>query len=165
MITAEVQEFVRRQRLGFVATVAPDGTPAVSPKGTTTVWDDSHLVFADIASPGTVHNLRANPAVQVNVVDVIVRRGYRFTGTAEVHDSGSLFERGVRLYAERGLAAAESRIRAIVVIAVAAVEPLWSPAYDVGQSEDDVREQWWSYWAAMYDATGPATPARRHAET
>ena len=33
VITAEVQEFVRRQRLGFVATVAPDGTPAVSPKG------------------------------------------------------------------------------------------------------------------------------------
>jgi len=153
MLTADVQDFVRRQRLGFVATVAADGTPAVSPKGTTTVWDDSHLVFADIASPGTVRNLRANPAVQVNVVDVILRRGYRFAGTAELHDSGSLFERGVRLYADRGLTAAESRIRTIVLIAVTAVEPLWSPAYDVGQSEDELREQWWSYWAAMHGPT------------
>ena len=150
MITDEIQEFVRRQRLGFVATVAPDGTPAVSPKGTTTVWDDSHLVFADIASPGTVRNLRHNPAVQVNIVDVVVRRGYRFAGTAEVHDSGPLYERGVRLYAERGLAKAESRIRTIVLIAVTAVEPLWSPAYDLGQTEDELREQWWPYWAELH---------------
>jgi hypothetical protein len=85
---------------------------------------------------------RKNPAVQVNIVDVIVRRGYRFTGTSEVHDSGPLFECGVRRYAERGLAAAESRIRTVVLIAVTAVEPLWSPAYDLGQTEDELREQW-----------------------
>ena len=109
-----------------MATVAPDGTPAGSPKGTTTVWDDNHLVFADIASPGTVRNL--------------------------------LFERGVHLYAERGLTGAESRIRAIVLIAVTAVESWWSPAYDLGQSEDELREQWWSYWAAMYHPGATESP-------
>jgi len=29
-----------------VATVRPDGTPNLSPKGTTAVWDDDHLVSA-----------------------------------------------------------------------------------------------------------------------
>jgi hypothetical protein len=33
--------------LSFVATVCPDGTPNLSPKGTTAVWDDDH-VFAGV---------------------------------------------------------------------------------------------------------------------
>jgi predicted pyridoxine 5'-phosphate oxidase superfamily flavin-nucleotide-binding protein len=57
-----MQRMVREQRLGFVATVTPDGRPNVSPKGTTRLWDDERLFFADIASPGTVANLRANSA-------------------------------------------------------------------------------------------------------
>ena len=61
LLTKEIKEFVNKQKLGFVATVCPDGTPNLSPKGTTTVWDDDHLVFADIYSPGTTRNLLTNP--------------------------------------------------------------------------------------------------------
>ena len=50
VLTEDMKRVVREQRLGFVATVCPDGTPNVSPKGTTTVWDDDHLVFADVRS-------------------------------------------------------------------------------------------------------------------
>ena len=60
--------------LGFVATVCPDGTPNLSPKGTTAVWDDDHLVFANIRSPGTLANLRQNANVELNVVDPFARR-------------------------------------------------------------------------------------------
>ena len=38
--------------LGFIATICPDGTPNLSPKGTAAVWDDGHLVFAGLRSPG-----------------------------------------------------------------------------------------------------------------
>jgi predicted pyridoxine 5'-phosphate oxidase superfamily flavin-nucleotide-binding protein len=69
ILTDEMQRLVRRIRLGYVATVCPDGTPNLSPKGTTTVWDDDHLVFADLRSPNTVANLRHNPMVEINVVD------------------------------------------------------------------------------------------------
>jgi uncharacterized protein len=34
-LTEDMQRVVREQSLGFVATVRPDGTPALSPKGTT----------------------------------------------------------------------------------------------------------------------------------
>ena len=77
VLDAGMKLLVERQRLGFVATVCPDGTPNLSPKGTTVVWNDDHLVSADIHSPGTVSNLRSNPAVEINVVDAIVRKGYR----------------------------------------------------------------------------------------
>lgn len=89
---------VLEQRLGFVATVTPDGRPNVSPKGTTTVLDDEHLLFADIASPGTVTNLASSPFVEVNVLDPIRRKGYRFKGRGEVHRGGEQFEHGWRCW-------------------------------------------------------------------
>lgn len=51
ILTAEMRLMLDEQQLGFVATVCPDGTPNLSRKGTTTAWDDDHLVFADICSP------------------------------------------------------------------------------------------------------------------
>src|SRR4029077_1751472 len=92
VLDEDMKRMVSRQRLGFVATVCPDGTPNLSPKGTTMVWDDDHLMFADIRSPRTVSNLRLNPAVEINVVDPILRKGYRFKGTATVLSEGELFE-------------------------------------------------------------------------
>ena len=44
-LTADMQRVLNEQRLGFVASVCEDGTPNLSPKGTTTVWDDEHIVF------------------------------------------------------------------------------------------------------------------------
>jgi predicted pyridoxine 5'-phosphate oxidase superfamily flavin-nucleotide-binding protein len=61
ILTKDMKRVVREQRLGFVATVCPDGTPNLSPKGTISVWDDDHLVFAHLYSPNTVKNLRYNP--------------------------------------------------------------------------------------------------------
>jgi predicted pyridoxine 5'-phosphate oxidase superfamily flavin-nucleotide-binding protein len=64
LLTADMKRIVGEQRLGFVATVCPDGTPNLSPKGTTAVWDDDHPVFANIRSPGTLANLRENANVE-----------------------------------------------------------------------------------------------------
>jgi hypothetical protein len=38
-----MQPVVREQSLAFVAMVRADGTPALSSKGTTTVWDAGYL--------------------------------------------------------------------------------------------------------------------------
>jgi uncharacterized protein len=122
-----MQRVVREQALGFVATVRADGTPAVSPKGTTSVWDDTHLVFLDLCSPGTIANLTSNPNVEVNVVDPLVRKGYRFAGRAEVLTDGLIFEAILRRFlAERGTD--RRRVRAAVLIDVTAAEALVSPA-------------------------------------
>ena len=47
ILTDDMKRVVRQQRMGFMATVCVDGTPNLSPKGTSTVWDDDHLVFAN----------------------------------------------------------------------------------------------------------------------
>ena len=125
--------------LGFVATVCPDGTPNLSPKGTIAVWDDDHLVFADLRSPGTVANLRANPSVEVNVVDQLSRTGYRFKGTGTVHTEGDVFARAVTFYEARGTVRARERIRGVVIVAVERAQPVTSPAYDVGATEEELR--------------------------
>src|SRR3954452_15183187 len=98
ILTEDMQRVVKRIRLGFVATVCADGTPNLSPKGTTTVWDDDHLVFADIYSPGTIENLSINPSVEINVVDIFCRKGYRFKGAGKVFSEGALFDEVVTFY-------------------------------------------------------------------
>ena len=146
ILTADMQRVVREQRLGYVATVCPDGTPNLSPKGTTTVWDDDHLVFANIRSPGTLANLRVNPAVEVNVVDPRLRKGYRFKGVATIVSEGPLFERGMALFRP----AIANHITDIVLITVERALPIVSPAYDLGLSEDEVRAQWEEYWRTLW---------------
>ena len=133
---------VVEENLAFVATVCADGTANLSPKGTTAVWDDSHLVFADIHSPGTVANLLVNRSVEVNVVDPLVRKGYRFKGTATVHTEGAEFERGLRFYEERGTVDPRGRIRSIVIVAVERALEVISPAYDLGATEASLRAQY-----------------------
>jgi predicted pyridoxine 5'-phosphate oxidase superfamily flavin-nucleotide-binding protein len=136
-----MQRVVREQRLGYVASVCPDGTPNLSPKGTTAVWDEENLVFAHLHSPQTVANIEAgNAVVEINVVDPIVRKGYRFKGPATVHRDGPVFESGLRFYEQRsGLE--RHRIEAIVVIRVEQAAALTSPAYDDGSTEDDVERR------------------------
>ena len=75
MLTEDMKRIVREERFGFVATVCPDGTPNLSPKGTTTAWDNDHLAFADIDSSQTIANLRLNPVTEINVVDSLIRKG------------------------------------------------------------------------------------------
>jgi uncharacterized protein len=141
VLDEDMRRVVQEQRLGYVASVCPDGTPNLSPKGTTAVWDDEHLVFAHLHSHQTLANIEAgNPVVEINVVDPIVRKGYRFKGPATVHREGPEFESGLQFYQERsGLEA--HRIEAIVLIRIEAAAPLISPAYDDGSSERDVEQR------------------------
>src|SRR2546423_2653095 len=98
IVTEDMRRVVEAE-LSCIATVCPDGTPNLSPKGTTAVWDEQHLVFLDLFSPGTVANIEAgNPAVEINVVDPIRRKGYRFKGAAQVHRDGRVFDDVVQWY-------------------------------------------------------------------
>ncbi len=148
ILTADMKRIVDEQRLGFVATVCPDGTPNLSPKGTTAVWDGDHLIFADIRSPGTIANLRENPHIEINVVDPIARRGYRFKGTATIVEPGiELFEKALAFYEARG--SRVQSVRRVVVVRVQNAQPIDSPAYDTGASETEVRARWERHYESL----------------
>lgn len=161
ILTDDMKRVISEQRLGFVATVCPDGTPNLSPKGSTEVWDDDHLIFADIRSPGTIANLRQNPAIEINVVDQVSRKGYRFKGTAEVLTDGSVFEKALAIRQERG---SMNPLRAVVLVTVKRALPVTSPVYDLGQTEAEVRARWRRYWHDLdrdQDAEGAGEDASR----
>ena len=146
MITPEIAAFVHRQRLGFHATVCADGTPNLSPKGTTAVYDQGHLMFAELRSPQTLANLETNPSIEVNMVDPIVRKGWRFKGKAAVRRESEVRERALEIYEREGYTVYPERSGAIVLIRVESVRELTSPAYDDGSSEQDVA----AWWAERY---------------
>jgi hypothetical protein len=100
VLSEPMKRLVCEQRLGFVATVCQDGTPNLSPKGTPSVWDDEHLIFADLSSPTTLANLRANPAIEINVVDWLRARAVPECSREARNSSGawrSMREAGCRM--------------------------------------------------------------------
>ncbi len=161
ILTDDMKRVVREQSLGFAATVCPDGTPNLSPKGTTSVLDDDRLVFADLFSPGTISNLRTNPSIEVNVIDPITRLGYRFKGRGEVHADGPVFEE-VMAFFDRERQLARGRVRHVVVITVEFAAPLVSPAYDVGLTGEEVADRSWRRLEQIYgvsiDRSGAPEP-------
>ena len=139
MLTPDMRRVIEEQRLGFVATAAPDGTPNVSPKGTFVVLDDRTIAFGEIRSPATMRNLRTNPRVEVNFVDVFTRSGYQFAGLATVIERGDAKFDMLLLKLRSTLS---PRIRAVVTISVTRALPLTSPAYDDGKTEAELRRAW-----------------------
>jgi hypothetical protein len=93
--------------------------------------------------------------VEVNVVDPFLRKGYRFKGVASVLESGTLYDKAIAFYKERG--SRVSAIREVVMVRVQSAQPIDSPAYDFGLTEDEVRAQWERHFQSLR-AGKPASP-------
>ena len=141
MLTPDMRAVIEAAHLCFAATVTPEGRPNLSPKGTIRVWDDAHLFFLDIASPGTRANLTHSPWMELNVVEQLSRRGYRFSGQAELHFPGSAVydEASRRVY---GAMPPTAEVAAVVLLAIERAAPLLSPAYWRVDDETALREIW-----------------------
>ena len=136
----DVRAVVDSAHLVFAATVTPDGEPNLSPKGTIRVWDDRHLFFLDIASPHTRANLERNPKIELNVVEHLSRRGYRFFGTATLHRDDDVAREAMRrVFAEER---APYPVNCVVLVAVERMDSLVSPGYLHVSSEREMRDSW-----------------------
>ena len=160
MLNDDMRSVVATCGLAYVATVLADGSPNLSPKGSLAVWDDDHLYFADIASPQTVENLRRDDRTEVNAVDIIKRRGYRFRGRGTVLTEGPVFERAAQVLAETH--GPQYPCSHAVLIAVEEVRPVLSPAY-VFNAEPPSEEKLSAIWRRKL-GVGPAAdaPAASH---
>ena len=137
VLTQDMRDILASAMLAFVATVRRDGS--LSPKASTIPYDDDHLLFVDIASPQTIANLRNDPRIEINSVDFIRRRGYRFAGTAQVLETGHpIYEWGrAWLLKHHG---PEYPTNHVVLIKLQSAEPLMSPVYTFGgRKEEEVR--------------------------
>jgi predicted pyridoxine 5'-phosphate oxidase superfamily flavin-nucleotide-binding protein len=142
-----MRAIIEAAHLCFAATVTPDGRPNLSPKGTIRVWDDDHLFFLDIASPNTRANLRTNPYVEINVVEQLSRRGYRFFGRAILHEDDAVFHEATeRVFSEEQ---APYPVHSVVMVAVERAQALVSPGYSHIGSEVEMRRVWRERRAAL----------------
>lgn len=138
MLTAEMKKLIRDHSAGMVATVNDDGTPAVSPKATFVVIDETTIAFGNIRSPHTLANIRKRPTIEVCFIDVVLRKAVRVAGTAafcKKTDADSAF---LSVF-ESTYAPYLAHVSGFVMIDVTAAEIILSPAYDVGFTGDELR--------------------------
>ncbi len=146
MIPAGVVQLIERFPLGNVATIGPEGWPAVSPKGTFLVTGPDRLSFGVIRSPGTVANLRADPRLEVTFIDPFLRKGARLRGAATLEAAeGERLAPFVAIWP-----ALAPRITEIVEIIVERVLPLTTPPYDDGVTEAEMVALYKAKYAELY---------------
>ena len=149
---------VEEQKIGYVATVNPDGTPNLSPKGTFIVLDESHLMFGEIRSPNTIKNLAHSPIVEINFVDIFSRRGFRCRGNARlVREFDDEFEKLMPPFRIQWGDELCSLFHGIVIIEIESAANLISPAYDIGSKENELRQRWLSYFSGLQPDPGKPT--------
>lgn len=140
ILTEHMKEVVRGTMLCFVATINKDGSPNLSPKSSLRVHGDAHLLFADMASPRTVMNLRRDARIELNCIDIFSRKGYRFAGTAELFSEGDALYNALRsdVAVEHG---ETLPVKTAVLIEVLLASPVISPAYTFveGVTEEALR--------------------------
>lgn len=116
-LTDEAKKAIGEIRPALLATANKTGKPNVSAKGSLRVLDNEHVVFADIASPRTVANIRENPKVAVICLDAVARKGCRIWGNGSIFDSGELFDQLSVEYAKKNM-----KVKNVVEVTVEEVE-------------------------------------------
>jgi len=141
MLSEEAVDLFQRSVLCWLATVSPEGFPNVSPKEAFVVRDSETVLIADIASPKSVRNVRANPAVCVAAVDVFEQKGFQAFGRAHVvaADDDDFATLAAPL---RDLLGDAFPIRNVIAVAVDRLVPIVAPSYwlQPGRSDRDRRD-------------------------
>lgn len=102
-ISEEVKKIISEVRPAMVATASKDGKPNVSPRGSFRVLDDEQVIFTDGGRMYTLANIRENPKVSAIVYNAETRQGCRIWGTAEILESGEIFDRMAAEASARGI--------------------------------------------------------------
>ena len=149
MLTNEMKTLIRNHSAGMVATVNADGTPAVSPKATFLILSDIQLVFSNIRSPNTVQNIKDRPNVEVCFIDLVLRKSTRITGRAKYIEKNEADPELVGKF-EQAYGDYLDAMSGFVMIDVMESEMIFSPAYDLGISEDELLESNMSKLNSIY---------------
>jgi hypothetical protein len=141
MLTEEMKSIIATYPLGFVASVNRDGTPNLSPKGTFVALNDKQLVFGHIRSPGTMGNIAERPVIEINFLDVLSRKAVRIRGRAFMFRA-SAPEFADLFAALSGWKGYTEMMKAVVRVDIESASLILSPAYDLGHTEAQLREQY-----------------------
>jgi hypothetical protein len=104
------------------------------------VYDESHLVVANIGSPNSVRNLTHSNKVCLSFIDIFVQKGFKVTGIA--WNVGSK-EASYAKWAAPLLRMADPRfpIHSVIVIQALGVEAIVAPSYRLYPHETSEQDQ------------------------
>ncbi len=141
MLTSEMKSLISENTLGLVATVTPEGKPAVSPKATSIILSPNEMAFLDIRSPKTRRNIKVNPNVELNYVDVFRRKACRLTGVATyVGPKSKEFAILQKNFEEFDYLI--DGVSGIFHVTISKAQLILSPAYDHGAREEVLKKDW-----------------------
>jgi len=140
LLSTDVAHAAKDSVLCWLATVDAEGQPNVSPKELYVIFDEAHIVIANIASPTSVRNIAQSDKVCVTFVDILVQKGFKVYGTASVVRRA---EPGFDHWAAPllGMAGERFPVHSVIVVAATAVEPVVAPSYRLYPAETTERSQ------------------------
>lgn len=148
MLSDEVKQSIDECVLCWLATADANGIPNVSPKEMFIHHENGTLLIANIASPKSVSNIKANPNICVSFVEIFKQKGFKLVGRAlYIEESADVFQS--YLARLRTLGGERFPILGIIEVTVEKVEKIIAPSYwmfpDETTEESQVRDSRISY--------------------
>ena len=84
ILTEQYKVLIDKSVLCWIATISKEGQPNVSPKEVFELYKENQLVFAVIASPNTLKNIKQHSKVGVSCLDIWTQKGVQMNGIAEI---------------------------------------------------------------------------------
>ena len=128
MLTQEIKDAIDECVLCWLATTDRDGIPNCSPKEAFSYDGDRKIVIANIASPGSVRNIRDNPRVCVSFVNILTQRGFKVRGTATYLEAGDA-DYDTYLPVLSPIVGNAFPIKGVMVVTVTDAAPIIAPSY------------------------------------
>ncbi len=128
ILNAKVKNYIDKSILCWLATSSKDLIPNVSPKEIFTHYQDEYILVANIASPGTVRNIKENSNVCVSIIDILIQKGFQIKGKATIvkQNEKDFEDLHPKLYA---LAGDKFPIPSITKIKVESIKEILAPSY------------------------------------
>ena len=127
-LTEDIKKYIECSVLCWLATSDKDGIPNVSPKEVFTYSEQNTILIAHIASPQSVKNIIFNPNVCVSFVDILIQKGYKIHGKAQIFKKGEV-EYHNKVEALETIATERFPIHAIIEVEVQKVKQILAPSY------------------------------------
>jgi len=130
MLNAQVKKSIDDSVLCWLATVDKNKFPNVSPKEVFSCWDDKYIIIANIASPESVRNIKNNTSVCVSFIDVLVQKGFKAKGEAQILDNQNPVYEEMKSVLEK-ITNGKYPFREIIAVEVQYVKPIIAPSYSL----------------------------------
>lgn len=127
-LTPEIKASIDKTVLCWLATVSSENQPNVSPKEIFSYYRIDQIIIANIASPQSAKNIRANENVCISFIDILVQKGFKIKGIAKVVDQAHpdfLDMEKVLLKMTEG----KFPFKTIISIIIKKVNPIIAPRY------------------------------------